>query len=259
MDTACRMDWLLGASSDVEASDHRVYLCSESNTPGFDRAETGLFIACESIKPFSNGIPLEPDDWRTQFEAWWQGWQDHWDSKTDDDDDEPVYEDTFIPAGIDPAPDLSYRPPQKKCVMLEETDAPPELLAPIIDFHEGHHSREWDRMAHAYPSLDASLEDRAEQLREQHETHEFGRWVYLRHVDAWWQEGRRACVIVRGIEHRMPDEEDPATNEETVISYGIRKLNDKWIIWTWSQGWPRHGSAPTLDSQAFWRDEWELE
>src|SRR5947209_251253 len=40
-----------------------------------------------------------------------------------------------------------------------------------------------------------------------------------RYIDGWWREGDRACVIVRGIEHAKGDDESPARNEETVITY----------------------------------------
>jgi len=98
-------------------------------------------------------------------------------------------------------------------------------------------------MAVSYPDLDQSAEDRAAELKHQFLTDEFGRWVYLRSVDKWWIEGQRACVVVRGIEHTMPDEEDPASNDETVLSYRLLRCGERWIISTWSQGWPGFGSA----------------
>jgi hypothetical protein len=113
-------------------------------------------------------------------------------------------------------------------------------------------------MASAYPHFDHTDEERAGQLREQYLSHDFGRWLYVRCVDSWWREGLRACVVVRGIEHTMPDGDDPARDEKTVETYGLRKSRDRWVIATWSQGWPRFGSAPTPTGRQRWKDGWSL-
>ena len=113
-------------------------------------------------------------------------------------------------------------------------------------------------MASAYPYLDKTYEERANLLKSQYLSHDFGRWLYVRCVDSWWCEGCRACVVVRGVEHTMPDDDVPTRNEETVVTYGFRKSGDRWIIATWSQGWPRFGSAPKLPGRQSWRDIWRL-
>jgi hypothetical protein len=68
----------------------------------------------------------------------------------------------------------------------------------------------------------------------------------------------RACVGARGIEHVKGDNESPARNAETVITYGLRRSQRGWVIATWSQGWPRFGSADKLPEWQSWRDGWNL-
>ena len=54
------------------------------------------------------------------------------------------------------------------------------------------------------------------------------------------------------------DGESPERNEETVITYGLRRFRQTWVIATWSQGWPRFGSADKLPEAQTWRDGWNL-
>jgi hypothetical protein len=100
--------------------------------------------------------------------------------------------------------------------------------------------------------------ERAVDLEQRFLGHEFGSWTYVRQIDSWWCDEGRACVVVRGIEHTMPDEEEGARNAETVIQYGLRRYKKQWIIATWSQGWPRFGSAPALRGNQEWRKAWML-
>jgi len=113
-------------------------------------------------------------------------------------------------------------------------------------------------VAAAYPHFDQGPDERAAHLRDQFLGHNYGRWVYVRYIDGWWCEGDRACVVVRGIEHVKGDEESPTRNEETVITYGLRKFCQTWVIATWSQGWPRFGSAEKLQEAQSWRNGWNL-
>lgn len=82
--------------------------------------------------------------------------------------------------------------------------------------------------------------------------------MYVRHIDDWWCEGHRACVIVRGIEHVKVDDDSPDRNEETVITYELRKFRQTWVIATWSQGWPRFASADKRQGEQSWRNGWNL-
>lgn len=254
--TSCVRDVLVVAPGQ---SDLRIHLSFVPHAYTPNSVVLGLLVACDSIQPFATGVPLDVDTWTRQFEAWWAGWRKHWAASTAGaDDEEPALEDTFIPAGPSPLPDLSYCQPPELPFQLDATDAPTELLRPIEDFHVGLHERDWRRMASAYPYLDKTYEERANLLKSQYLSHDFGRWLYVRCVDSWWCEGCRACVVVRGVEHTMPDDDVPTRNEETVVTYGFRKSGDRWIIATWSQGWPRFGSAPKLPGRQSWRDIWRL-
>jgi hypothetical protein len=87
---------------------------------------------------------------------------------------------------------------------------------------------------------------------------DFGRWGFARALDDWWIEGRRACAVVRGIEHEMPQEGDPAENRESVWTFALRWRECRWIIDSYVQGWPRFGSAKKLPSRRKpWLKRWQ--
>jgi hypothetical protein len=140
-------------------------------------------------------------------------------------------------------------------VRLEPTDVPRGLLEPIIDWFEGHMDRDWWRMARAWPHLDRSLAEHAENIAD--DCQYVGRWGYARQIDEWWWEGVHAEVTIRGIEHTMPDEEAEACNEESVWVFRLRREADRWVIRGYLQGWPDHGSAPARPaSEKPWRSNW---
>ena len=223
-------------------------------------AEIGIAVACNSVQPYSAGVFLDIDTWKAEFDAWWTGWQEELDAsdREDDEESEVVPEDTFIPAAKPAPPDLSYRQPDRPPFQIGSSDVPAELLRPIIDFLVGMHERDWPRMASASPNFDRSPAEQASQLVTQYLGDDYGRWIYIRQIDSWWCEENRACVVVRGIEHLAPDEEEPATNQETVVTYDLRRHRNSWVIVTWSQGWPRYGSAPKLSGTPAWMKGWEL-
>jgi hypothetical protein len=259
--TACLREALVGELEDRPGeSPMRVHVSFEPHNYASQGTVTSLSIECDSLEPFTNGFPLDIETWERQFEAWWAGWRQHWSEKEqeDGDEDEPALEDTFIPAGQPDPPDLAYRPPSAAPFLISPTSAPAELLKPIEDYHTGHHEQNWLKVAAAYPFFDLGPEERAARLQDQFLGHNYGRWVYVRHIDGWWCEGNRACVVVRGIEHILGDEESPTRNEETVITYGLRKHRQTWVIATWSQGWPRFESADKLQEVQTWRDGWNL-
>jgi hypothetical protein len=260
-DTACIREALVG-----ELDDHpgevplRVHLSFEPHNYGPHATTTSLFIDCDSLEPYTNGVPLDIETWERQYEAWWAGWREHWSAKSAEGPTESnsAIEDTIIPAGKSDPPDLSYRPPAARPFLLVPNNAPAELLKPIEDYHTGFHERDWLRVAAAHPHFDQTPDERATQLRDQFVGWDFGRWVYVRQIDGWWCEGDRACLVIRAIEHIKGDDESPARNQETVITYGLRKFRQSWVIATWSQGWPHFGSADKLQVAQTWRDGWNL-
>jgi len=234
-----------------------IHLAWDAHSHSEDAVATRIRVACDSIHVTSIGMLL--DDWRRQFEAWWEGWREHWQDKDTEatTDQKSVQEDMFIPAGESDAPDLTYRPPMKEVLQLSESDIPLDLLEPLRSFHEGVLKRDWQNTAIAYPNFDQTVDERALQLGEAYLSDDYGRWLYIRQVDSWWIEGQRACVVIRGIEHTMPDGEDPAEDRETVVTYGLLKRNGRWTISTWSQGWPQYGSAESSDKSEAWKSEWK--
>lgn len=259
--TSCIQETLFGEGEErTSKAPLQIHLSFEPHNYGPQATATRLSIDCDSIEPFTNGVPLDVETWERQFEAWWTGWREHWSEKGHDDAEEQksALEDTFIPAAQPNPPDLSYRPPSAAPFLLTPTTAPAELLKPIEDYHTGLHEQGWLKMAAAYPLFDQEPEERAAHLRDQFLSYDFGRWVYVRHIDSWWCDGNRSCVVVRGIEHVKGDDESPTSNEETVITYGLRKFRQTWIIATWSQGWPRFGSAEKLQEAQTWREGWNL-
>jgi hypothetical protein len=259
--TSCVRETLFGEPGVVLGeSELQVHVSFEPHDYGLHATTTSLRITCDSLEPVTNGVLFDIETWQSQFEAWWKGWRDHWSEKGQNEveETEPALEDTVIPARQPEPPDLSYRPPSAVPFLLSPQTAPAELLKPIEDYHSGFHERDWLKVAVAYPFLDQRPDERATRLRDQFLGYNFGRWLYVRHIDGWWCEGNRACVIVRGIEHVIGDDESPARNEETVVTYGLREFRQTWVIATWSQGWPRFGSAEKLPEDQSWREGWNL-
>jgi hypothetical protein len=259
--TACVRETLLSDCDERPGeSQLRVHVGFQAHGYGPQGTITGLLIDCDSLEPFANGIRLDVETWSRQFEVWWAAWRRHWAKKHDDGSGEQVsaLENTIIPAGLSESPDLSYRPPQAAPFLVPRANAPADLIQPIEKYHTGFHARDWLKVAAAYPYLDHSPDERADSLQRQFLGWNHGRWVYVRRVDRWWCEGDRACVVVRGIEHAMGDEKSRARNEETVVTYGLRRFRQSWVIATWSQGWPRFGSAERLAERQPWRDGWNL-
>ncbi len=262
MTTSWRIDWLEGTYA-KQAGDPRtfsIHLYLDQYDHGEYACERCLYFECEAVDAFSSGVALDLDEWGGQFDAWWDFWEAHvGEIRAPRGEGGPAAEDRFIPAGEDPPPDLSYEPPDQPAFLVLQTDAPPELLGPIQGMIEGIMRRDWARLAQAWPDYDKSAEDRARELEELYLGPEFGRWTYVRQVDAWWEEGSQACVTVRGIEHTAPDHEDPAANQETVISFALRKSDHGWRILTFAQGWPEDGSADQPSGPKPWLDEQALQ
>lgn len=244
---SARLDWMVGDEPMLIKSPHTFCLAFDQWADfGMPIIQVRILVGGGTFTITSGGIPLDIDDWSNQYAAWWAAWKKHWDSKKSNSTETPVDFDTAIPAGESKPPDLTYRPPTEPPFALEPTDCHPGLLAPIQTFLESHHELDWMRMARVYPSRDETLEDRAEQLRAWKSGHDFGRWWYARSIDQWWQEGRRASVTVRGIEHEMPSEGKSHENREFVWTFRLRQPIGEWMIQGYSQGWPSFRSAKAI-------------
>jgi hypothetical protein len=238
---ASRIEWLYGDSESAVSSTYRFCLDMDAHRL-VEEVEVRILVGCEGWSVYSGSDPLSMELWREQFYAWWRYWEEYWAAKrAGDEEGEPVEEDTYIPAG-ESSPAEPPQPPDRPPFEIGATDAPAELLAPVRDWFEGSLHSDWLRVARAFPHLDFPLAERAEHLQHGH----FGSWGYARRVDEWWVEGIRACVIVRGVEHTITAEDEPAEDQEAVWAFSLRKHEDTWIIRKYSQGWPAYGSAPPL-------------
>jgi hypothetical protein len=77
--TACVREALVGDPEDrPDASPLRVHVTFEPHNYGPQGTVLGLSIDCDSLGPFTNGVPLDIGTWERQYEAWWAGWRGHW-------------------------------------------------------------------------------------------------------------------------------------------------------------------------------------
>ena len=219
---AHRTEWAFGNESDLDRSGLRLVLSFRATAvPGSPESQVNLLFAGQAIRASRGGDELAAYEWEDQLRS---------------------CEDRFIPLARDLEPGLTYRPPAEPPFELEPTDAPAELLAPIKDWFESLHDRDWLRRAASCQSLNLSTEELARN-EERHFMASFGWWGYARQVDGWWVEGRVGEVTVRGVEHTVPDEVDPAEDTESVWTFLLRRRGDRWVIRRWIQGWPAYRSA----------------
>jgi hypothetical protein len=218
-----------------------------------------LLAGGDSYSIEGNGVPLDVKDWEAQYGAWWKAWKQHWADKSEEEESDEAGEfDAPIPAGESPAPDLSYQPPAESPFELEAHTVPAEVIEPIRTWFEAHQRKDWRAMAEAFPYAAVGLEERSAQLAKEYTDYAFGSWGYGRSIDSWWVEGRRACVVLRGIEHCMASEGDPASNRETVWEFALRQRKGRWIINSYSQGWPGFRSAKAKPAQQKpWLAKWK--
>ncbi|MEM6329164.1 MAG: hypothetical protein AAF790_02830 [Planctomycetota bacterium] len=259
LETAGRVDWLLGEPP-VDSSmptEQCLFVTIDTRHHRKSNVRSSLMIQGASVEPWAGGVPLSIHEWGLQYSAWWKGWEQHWAAnESAESEDESKEEGRFIPAGADETAVLSFEPPAKPPFLVSSSDVDGALLEPIRDYLEGIIARDWSRVARALPDLDVDMASRARELETQFLGHDFGRWVYQRQLDTAWKERYQACVTLRGVEFVGPLEGEPAEANETVVSYGLRRLRDRWVIRTFCQGWPAFGSAPESASAKPWLDEW---
>lgn len=232
LDVAAQTIWLHGSRADVIAP---IQLCVHPTRLAGQDVELQLWIAANHVDARASGRPLPLDRWMEEFAAWWKAL----DENTDEDDRHAQ-----IPAGR-AAPSLDYTPPDEPPFEILDTDLPRELQATLCDWFEGLVLRDWARRTRAGRNLDLTWEENLAMVEHSSLTDGFGAWGYARSVDGWWVEGHRAFVQVRGIEHSMPVDDDPAENVEAVWGFELRRRGDAWHIVASSSGYPAYGSAPT--------------
>ena len=266
-DLACHRKWIYRSDETPEKQMCAIITLLPLNYADGSLKES-VFVVCDSIQPMSEGKPLSLDTWRSQYQAWWENWRETVDEDPDipsDDDEEDeawksgsdAVEEDIVLGGSSEFDDANYAPPRKAAFLVAPNDVPPEILSPIEAFHVGLLEGDWRKVRGAAPRLDEPEGLSEEELAEAYLNDGLGSWSYIRQVDSWWREGERACVVVRGMEHTMPEDDDPAEDCETVIAYGLRHFEGRWIIWSSSQGWPEFGSAPELYEEPEWKKEWD--
>lgn len=254
--------WIDGCERDFTASAQRLLIIVERvPSVASQLLNYTMIIGGVDLRILSDGAFLPIEQWKAQFAAWWDGWKEHWKKASDDPDNEfeDVEYDVVIPAGEDPAPDLTYRPPNEPVFALQPTDVPQELLVPVRDWFEGHHQRDWLRMARAFPLPATPESDRAAELAEMYEGPDlFGCWEFAREVDEWWVEDRRAAIRIWGVEHFFPVDEYPATNSEHWWTFDLHRADRGWIIRRYSSGSVGSESEPKADQRSrVWATDWK--
>ena len=241
-ENALQTDWIL--STENGEPEHRIHYRSHGGD---------LMIGCQLISMHDDGKRLMLKEWSEQHMRWVESWKEYSDKDSTDSEFQPQNSgcefDMMIPLVSEPENDGARVACPTAEIFSGDLDVPSELLRPIRDFHEGIHLRDWNRCAAAFPNLDSSTDSVADSYSREFRN---GPWLYVRHIDDHWYQNGLGLVSVRGIEFK----DDQI--RETVVSYELRRLKDDWIIWNFSQGWVKPGSAPALGSRQIWHDEFEI-
>lgn len=233
---AALCDWHLGDADARVAAAHSLCVHIQYGQPPF---AIRFWFALDELSIVSGGSPLTIDEWARQHAAWWTGWEERW-QKSAPEDGLPKDETAHLASTHF---DLSYRPPDRSIFELTPTEAPAILLQPIRDWFEARHARDWPRLVRACKNLDLDETAQLTAARATERAKGVRRWDYARCIDAWWIEGLRAFVAVRGIEHISQTESDAAENTESVWEFALRLRGTDWVIHSVNQGWPIHGTA----------------
>jgi hypothetical protein len=120
-----------------------------------------------------------------------------------------------------PAPAQTTYRIAEPVIDLEANDVPAALLAVVAAWFETQHLRD----------------DETAQL------------VYARSITSWWIEGRRANVIVTGVEHYPPEADEPAESIVTTYSFELCRRGEVWQVRTWTS---READGPMPAWAARW-------
>ena len=229
--TSYRVSWY--PIEDLPRSSTVILGLSHSQLLGLPTNEISLLFRTNRLSLTSGGALLDIETWKSQHAAWWKSWEEHWGIEPEE-SEEPQFEDRFIPAG-EAAPDQSYRPPERPPISLQPNDLVEELLTPISKWFSSFHSAALHDYLEATLDLDTPEEERMRLLQsERNDT--FGSWPYAREITDWWIEGNIAQVTVRGVEHYMPEEDDPAEDMEVVWNFRLVQHDSRWFVQSWASG-----------------------
>ena len=233
MQSAWRCDWLLGDEPKRKQIENP-YTHIHFEPRRFDgkMAQENLYIEFEAIEIYEgDGSLLTLEQWGKEHQAFWEGWGSYW-SKQSKAVNQKVEEDNSNPE-INNVVAHEINPYQHSSLFeIENPILPKHLLLPIRQHHLGLHQADWIAVAKAWPNFDQTYDERAKIFQED----DFFKYslIYLRAIDSWWEEENMACVKIRGIQYWPPDQDGPAKEDEVVVSYGLRKADKDWVIFTLS-------------------------
>ena len=233
MQTSWHCNWLLDDElnrTHIERPYAHIHV--EPERYSSEMVQENLYIEFEAIEIYtSDGSSLPLEQWGKEYQAFWGGWRSYW-SKQSKAANGKDGEDNLN----DEANDIfahETNPYQNSSPFeIDNQIAPDYLLLPIRQYHFGLHQADWIAVAKAWPNFDQTNDERAEILKED----DFLKYslVYLQNIDSWWEEENMACVKISGIQYWPPDEDGPAKEAEVVVSYGLRKAGNDWVIFTLS-------------------------
>jgi hypothetical protein len=214
-------------------------------------------VACRGVEPSADGGRLDVAEWARQFETWWDRWSDQHEERDGEHKSGVVQ---IVQGGIPvrrTAAAARSRLPREPVFELGQCDAPADILQTLSSYFLAWHDREWVELARIEGAEnDADVARRVIAIQELRESSA----GYGRSVDAWWVEGGRACVTLRGVDYHLPSPADDLPEEalESVWTFGLRRRGARWVITNESQGWPAYGSAPRLARSAKpWLASWK--
>lgn len=219
---------------------------------------TSFYFSFKELQMLAAGSTLNYELWSEQFVAWKEYWDRQWAGETETTNREQQSGVHHVKSNEESPKIPDYDPPAQPPFRLNDQNAPDWLIEPIKNFHTGILHRDWNLVSSSLPAFDRESDKHISEIERRILGNDYGCWIFIRQIDEWWEEDRRAYVVARGIEHCMPDEFGPATNMETVIYYLLKKHGDNWLIHDYSQGWPADGSAPVCDREMPWLDEWKI-
>ena len=234
-ESALQTDWIL--TTENVSPEHIVYYRSQ----GGDLLIGCQLISTHEISTHEGDRRIALSEWSDQHACWVKS-----------NDEKP---DNKLADGESQSPNAvceSDRPQAE--IFPSDLDAPTALLRPIKEFLEGIHDQDWQQAAEAFPDLDRNKKQVANSYASKFEN---GPWLFARHIDDHWHQNRLGFITVRGVEFDG-ERSDGEHFRETVVSYELRRLEDDWIIWNFSQGWVKSGTAPALSSRQPWHDEFEI-
>ena len=228
MQTSWRCDWLL--QDKVELAQIKkpfAHLHFELKKYDANAVQENLYIEFEVIEICSSkGSPLTLKQWEEEHQAFWDGWRSYWSKQSQPEylkNEKDKFNSEIVTNEINPYQNSSP-------FDINNPIVPDYLLLPIRQFHFGLHQADWKTVAKVWPNFDQTNDERARIHRDFMQDSLF----YLRSIDPWWEEGNMSCVKIRGVQYWPSDEYGPAKEGDVVVSYGLRKADVGWVIFTLS-------------------------